>query len=569
MRDRSGIVTRKNGINRRAFMGLSSAALASSALLSTADGLEQPRSMRPTSDMGQLAKRPNIILFMPDELRADSLACYGNPLTKTPNFDRLAAEGTRFANCHVQFPVCGASRCSLLTGWPTSVRGHRSLTYFLRPEEPNLFRYLKQGGYDVFWYGKNDALAAQTFYDSVTDWSESGKGGIGPRGYGSAYSAYGLTPGAYSFLYPASGDPRTMYDYALVQSAIDVLNRKEADRPFCIFLPLEQPHPPYTAPEHFYDMYNPKDVPRPASTNLPNKPSYIAGIREVYGLDKVSEETFRQIRAVYYGKVSYTDWLLGELLEAVERTNHDKDTALFVLSDHGDYAGDYGLVEKWPSGLEDCLTHVPLIAKVPGGVKGNQSVEMVELFDVMQTCLDLAEVPANHTHFSRSLCPQILGKPGDKNRSAFAEGGYNVYEPQCFETHGAPVPGAPSRLGKLPQTDPGGGPYPGKGILQMERPETVSRSALVGTADHKLILRAQGQCELYSYANDPLEEKNLFGDSSVAELRDHLERKLLYWYMNTTGIAPYDKDQRAMPPSETTRPFPNDHWEEIIDSPGV
>ena len=73
------------------------------------------------------ASRPNIILFVPDEMRADALACYGNPVTRTPHFDTLAQTGTRFASCHVQFPVCGASRCSLMTGWPTSVRGHRSL----------------------------------------------------------------------------------------------------------------------------------------------------------------------------------------------------------------------------------------------------------------------------------------------------------------------------------------------------------------------------------------------------------------------------------------------------------
>jgi choline-sulfatase len=360
-----------------------------------------------------------------------------------------------------------------------------------------------------------------------------------------------------------------MYDYALVQSAIDILDRKEADRPFCIFLPLEQPHPPYTAPESFYDMYNPKELPRLASWDLPKKPSYCAGIREIYGLNKVSEETFRKIRAVYYGKVSYTDWLLGELMEALQRTNHEKDTALFVLSDHGDYAGDYGLVEKWPSGLEDCLTHVPLIAKVPGGVTGNNSLEMVELFDVMQTCLDLGGIAAGHTHFSRSLCPQILGHPGEKARSAFAEGGYNIYEPQCFEGGGAAPAGAPSRIGRLPHNDPGGGPYPGKNILQMERPQAVSRSAMVRTREHKLVMRPQGQCELYSYSSDPLEENNLFGESSVADLQDALERKLLYWYMNTTGIAPCDKDQRALPPSEITRSFPNNHWQEIIDSPGV
>lgn len=105
-------------------------------------------------------------------MRADTLACYGNTVTRTPNFDRIAAEGAKFANCHVQFPVCGPSRCSMVTGWPASVRGHRSQSFFLRRDEPNLFRYLKQGGYDIFWFGKNDMLAAESFYASVTRWKE-------------------------------------------------------------------------------------------------------------------------------------------------------------------------------------------------------------------------------------------------------------------------------------------------------------------------------------------------------------------------------------------------------------
>jgi choline-sulfatase len=165
-------------VTRRGFLLASGAAALTGGVRLSADGA--PAQASAPADRGPAADpmtRPNLILFMPDELRADGLACYGNPVTRTPNFDRLASEGAKFENCHVQFPVCGASRCSMLTGWPTSVRGHRSLYYFLRPHEPNLFRFLKQSGYDVFWFGKNDALAAESFYESVTGWSERGEPG--------------------------------------------------------------------------------------------------------------------------------------------------------------------------------------------------------------------------------------------------------------------------------------------------------------------------------------------------------------------------------------------------------
>jgi arylsulfatase A-like enzyme len=510
-------------VSRRDFIGISGAT-ALTGLVAPLDTAAQ------TAADSKLAKRPNIIFFMPDEMRADALACYGNPITKTPNFDRLAKEGTRFSNCQVQYPVCGASRCSLLTGWPTSVRGHRSLYYFLRPDEPNLFRYLRRGGYDVYWFGKNDALAAQTFADSVTEWSDVTATVAGGAAGAAAARPTDLTPGVNSMLYSAGGTRTSTSDYAQFQKALQIIERKESERPFCIYLPLSQPHPPYTISPDFYDMYSPASLPELAPSGLPKKPDFHAGIRELYGLSKLDDATFRKIKAVYYGQVSYSDWLMGELLAALERKGRDKDTAVFLFADHGDYTGDFGLVEKWPSGLEDCLTHVPLIVRVPGGKQGVVADEMVELYDVMQTSLDLAGTTAQHTHFSRSLIPQITGGSGDPDRAAFAEGGYNIYEPQCFEPLGA-----------------GGGPYVGKIRLQNERPETVSRSAMVRTRDYKLIVRPQGQSELYSSKDDPQERNNLVGDTSVGKVQADLQNKLLNHCIETTGIAPTDKDPRDLP----------------------
>jgi len=484
-----------------------------------------------SSERSPLVRRQNIVIFMPDEMRADSLGCYGNPVTKTPHFDKLAMEGARFANCHVQFPVCGASRCAMLTGWPTSVRGHRSLSYFLRPDEPNMFRYLRQAGYETFWFGKNDALAAQTFPDSVTRWADASKG----QGEWFDKTAKSLTPGSASFLYSAGGDRTQTTDYKNVQSAIEVIKRKQADKPFCIFLPLTQPHPPYTIPKDFYDMYSPADISGLAPSGLSKKPLFHEAMRKAYGLDKLDELTFRKIRAVYYAQVSYSDWLLGELREALAVNGREGDTAVFVTSDHGDYTGDYGLIEKWTSGLEDCLTHVPMIAMVPGGKPGVVAEEMIEMYDIMPTVLGIAQTTANHTHFARTLLPQIEGMPGDPDRAAFAEGGYNVYEPQCFEPAMA-------------------GPYAGKTHLQHDQPETISRSAMIRTRTHKLIARPQGQSELYDCKADPLLTRNLFGESSAAALQVELQTKLLHHFINTTGVAPMERDQRALPEYIETDP---------------
>ncbi len=477
---------------------------------------------------------------MPDELRADALSCFGNEVCHTPNMDRLAVQGTRFANCHVQYPVCGASRCSLLTGWPTSVRGHRSLAYFLRPDEPNLFRYLRRAGYDVFWFGKNDALAAQSFYDSVTQWNYLDHKPVGPAGSGGERGGGAERSYARTFLSEARHERDKTNDYHSVQAAIRILERRETERPYCIFLPLTSPHPPYGAPEGFRGTHKAADITGLRPTDLPRKPNYIEAIRKAYGIDGLPESTFRQVRASYYDMVSYSDWLLGELMEAMERTGRVSDTALFLLSDHGDYAGDYGLVEKWPSGLEDPLTHVPVIGRMPGGKPGGVCHEITELYDVMATCLELAGTRAHHTHFARSLVPQLHGARGDAERCAYAEGGYNLYEPQCFEDT---------------NHDPSSLYFP-KENLEIEHPETITRAAMVRTPEAKLIARPQGQSELYIYADDPQELHNRFGEASVATLQNSLQEKLMHWYLNTSGIAPMDKDQRGFPQFYETPDFP-------------
>jgi arylsulfatase A-like enzyme len=486
----------------------------------------------PLGQPGRSAGRPNLILFFPDEMRADALGCYGNPVVKTPNLDRLARDGTRFENCHVQYPVCGASRCSLLTGWPTSVRGHRSLYYFLRPDEPNLFRYLRQAGYDVFWYGKNDALAPQTFHDSVTEWYDVPANVAGVM--------QGRKPsGPTTMLFPGGQDRRATNDYTLLQRAIQILERRETERPFCIFLPLFDPHPPYRAPEGFDTQYEPANLPPLVPPGLPKKPAFHAAIRQEYGLSAVADAELRKVRATYYGQVSYSDWLLGELLEALERTGRAADTALVVSSDHGDYAGDYGLIEKWPSGLESCLTHVPLIARIPGGSPGGVCHEMVELFDIMPTFLELAGTHATHTHFARTLLPQLHGAAGDVDRAAFSEGGYNVYEPQAFEP----------RLGGLyaPKTD-----------LQNEHPETITRCASVKTTRYTYIARPAGQSELYDRKDDPQETRNLIDSHAHVATREALQLRLMDWYINTTGVPPPDKDPRDTPPYYPTPKHPTD-----------
>ncbi len=520
--------------NRRETLGIMAAGAASSII-----GANKLWAASSGDGGTPSASRPNLILFFVDECRADALSSYGNPVCKTPNFDLLAAQGTRFSDCHVQFPVCGASRCSLLTGLPTADTGHRSLYYFLRRNEPNMFRYLKDGGYDTYWFGKNDALAPESYPLSLTEWKDLGYSALPSGGLRIDPSA------ANTMLLHGKMDRREFNDYKLLQLAIKVLERREKDKPFCIFLPLTQPHPPYFAPEGFDTMYNPVNLPPLAPPGLAKKPLFHDMMRQAYHLDKATDADFRQVRATYYGQVSYADWLLGQLMEALERTGHTKDTMLVAASDHGDYAGDYGLIEKWPGGLETCLTHVPLIARMPGGAAGHVVGEMVELFDIMATFLDVGGIEAKHTHFARSLVPQLMGASGDAKRAAFTESGYDTFEPQAFE----PLKTGPANI------------YTAKAALQNEHPQTVTRAASIATPDYKLIARPGGQSELYDRRKDPLETINLIQDRGAAKVREALQLRLMNRYITVTGVPPLDRDARDTPtydpPSQVAKSEPN------------
>lgn len=472
----------------------------------------------------------NFIYMMPDELRAESVGCYGHPLVQTPNIDAFAAQGTRFNQCHVQHSVCTPSRCSMMTGWYPHVRGHRTLWHMLRPDEPNLLRYLKQAGYDVRWYGKNDLLAQESFAESVTSAESFGSKAVNFPFFSPE------DPRFFSYLGgPYTGPLEDHTDYANVMAAVQYLKSKPS-KPFVVYLPLLFPHPPYSAPQPWHNQIDPECIPALRPTDLPNRPAYFDAIRSSRKLYQLGEGDFRQMNAIYLGMTGFIDYLFGILLDALADSGLEEDTAVFFFSDHGDYAGDYGLVEKWPSGLEDVLTRVPLIARIPGEKSGHSVAEPVELFDVMATTLELAGIQARHTHFARSLVPQLQGASGDPERAVFAEGGYARHEPHAFE-------GKPDR--DVFARDPRNIYYP-KGVVQQQDPDSVGRAAMLRTNSHKLVYRPAGTNELYDLQADPLELNNLAFEPGYAELRRSLETQMLNWLIQTSDVVPFDVDPREL-----------------------
>lgn len=468
----------------------------------------------------------NILYLNPDQMRADFLGCYGHPVSQTPNIDRLAAEGTRFAQCHAQHTVCTPSRCSFMTGWYPHVRGHRTLGNPLRADEPNTLRYLKEVGYEVHWSGKNDLLAPEAFEHSVTRLHLPKPGSTGDRDIFPKED-----PGYWSFLYgPMEGHHN---DWHIVDGAVDFLrSRREGDAPFMLYLPLDLPHAPFTCPRPWYDFYDPDSMDAMRPADLPGKPAFYRWIREYRLLDKLDPAVLRKIRAVYLGMIAYVDAMVGRILDVLETTGLAENTAVFLFSDHGEWAGDFGLVEKWHSALDDCLTRVPMIVRIPGGKAGQVVPEPVECFDIMPTTLELAGIEARHTHFAHSMLPQLRGEAGDPKRTVFAEGGYDPHEPHCFEGSAADIAGQPDHV------------YYPKGKLQQDRPESSGRSVMARTASRKLIYRREGPSELYDLEKDPGELHNRYTDPRYDNVRQELEGRLLDWYLHTSDVTPFDRQPR-------------------------
>ena len=250
-------------------------------------------------------------------------------------------------------------------------------------------------------------------------------------------------------------------------------------------------------------------------------------------------------------------------MDALERLGLDEsNTAIVVTADHGDYGGDFGLVEKWPSGLEDVLLNVPLIMRVPGAVAGQRVDDaLVQHMDLTPTLLDVMQVPLEHVQFGVSQLPLLTGAAQpDASRVVFAEGGYSTLEPRDFEGD------CSDPLRNL--CDPASIYYP-KGTQEWAEKLTVCRSYMVRTQTHKLVRRsdpldADHDSELYDLAADPRELRNVYDNASYAGVRAALTTTLLEWMLQTSAVnvLPFRGSALgdALAPDEVDRVMPAGNW---------
>ncbi len=502
--------------------------------------------------------RPHILIFNPDQWRGDVMGHLGNAAAITPHLDALAAsDAVSFRHAYCQNPVSTPSRCSFMTGWYPHVRGHRSLLHMLQPDEPCLLKILKDHGYYVWWGGKNDLVPGQNGFHAYCD--------VKFRDTPEDHARWGYTRRRYPWIDPKArgrlGDD-TFYcfmatetgvldkqgediyltgDWCYTLAAEELIDRwgRGADdhsgRPLCLYMPLIYPHVPFGVEEPYYSRVDPVKLPPriAAPQDWRGKPSILREIHKRLNMQGWTEDRWTTLRRTYYGMCTRVDDQFGRIVAALRRAGMYDNTAIFFFSDHGEYAGDYGLVEKNQNTFEDCLTRVPLLVKPPKGVDCTPGVRdtLTELIDVPATIYELAGIDPGYDHFGRSLLPVLADPQYEQRDAVFCEGGRLIGEKHCRDYH------------RDEQMSPQHPYWPREYAQDQELPQ-VGKATMCRTREFKYVRRLMEPDELYDLRKDPAELHNLIDEPACAPVVQRLQDRLLTFYQGTCDVVPRGMDQR-------------------------
>lgn len=351
--------------------------------------------------------RPNVLLIVADDLNT-ALGCYGDPRARTPNLDRLAARGTRFANAHAQYPLCGPSRVSFLTGRRPEATGVYVLNTPARkalPDAVQLPQLFQQHGYHTVGAGKiahspqtNDPQAWDRYTDDASR---------DPEELAALQQRYGGGDGR-PRAHVLGSDGRLTRDglnATIIREAI--AKRRGNPAPFFYALGFHKPHLPWTAPRRFFDLHEPTDFSRSEEPALVSVPD-IALQTELSGFGQ--PEDFAAAVRGYYACISFIDHELGLILDELERQNLIDNTLIVFFSDHGFHLGDHGGLWAKLSAFRQA-TRVPLIVAGPGIPAGRTVDAPVELIDIFPTLAHLAGLPPPRPLDGCNLQPLWMSAP--------------------------------------------------------------------------------------------------------------------------------------------------------------
>lgn len=383
---------------------------------------------------------PNVLFIAIDDLRPE-LGCYGTPIIKTPNIDRLAERGTLFNRAYCQVAVCNPSRASLMTGLRPDTLKVWDLTVNFRTPSPDAVtipQHFRKHGYHAVSYGKvfHAKWPDQISWSEPHEFPEAGtwsKSQYEERNvFREQMRKDGKSDRAISRMRPMAVATRDEADVdcrdgAIGQQGIDALNRlsKEPSKPFFLAVGFQRPHLPFVAPRKYFDMYDPQTIPLATNQFLPkNAPPFAMNtMYELrYHMDfsevpkptegSVSVEDQRRLKHGYYASVTYVDVWIGKILDELDRLKLTDNTIIVLWGDHGWKLGEHNSWCKQTNYEID--TRTPIIISTPKQkVKGSKTDGLVEFIDIYPTLCDLAGLPIPDVLEGKSLAP-LLDAPQTK-----------------------------------------------------------------------------------------------------------------------------------------------------------
>ena len=468
--------------------------------------LDETRTTKDVSTSKSLVKKqefhrlgPNILWICTDQQRFDTIGALGNPHIRTPNLDRLVAEGVAFNRAYCQSPICTPSRASFLTGhYPSTVHGCMNGNDVWADAAPLVTHLLAESGYDCGLAGKLHLAGAHGRVEPrgedgyrVFHWSHDPRD-LWPEGH--AYAEWlrgqGHDPD-YMIHHPAETPPELHQTSWCTDRAIDFITETR-DRPWLMSVNVFDPHAPFDPPQSYLDHYDPADLPPPHY-----RPSDLESQARLTGIDFQNPgrdpESFqaREIKAAYYAMIELIDDNVGRLLDTLEQSGQREQTMIIFMSDHGEMLGDHGLLLKGCRFYEG-LVRVPLIFSWPGQFAQNLISEaLVELTDIAPTLLEVAgvEPPEQPVPMKgRSLVPILTeAAPPNQHRDRV----------RCEYYHALTTGGRPNFEG--------------------------SYASMLRDDRYKLVIyHGHEMGELFDLVTDPFEFDNLWDDPTYAEVRFRL-----------------------------------------------
>lgn len=357
------------------------------------------------SVFAQPKEKLNVLFIIADDLTATAVSCYENQASHTPNIDRLASEGTRFTRTYCQYPVCGPSRASLMSGYypdATTTFGYVSGRENIGEQKKMWAQLFKDNGYytarvsKIFHMGvPGDIETGSNGTDDEACWTERFNS-PGPEWKAEGDSElvqgnpYGLEPkrgGNVMTIVKADGDDLQHSDGKTAQKASELI-RKHKHEPFFLAVGFVRPHVPFVAPRSYFEAYPYQQVVLPPKVigdwdDIPeNGINYVTTVNA-----RMSSDQEKKAIAAYYASVAYMDAQVGKVLATLKEEGLDKNTVVIFTSDHGYHLGEHSFWMK--VSLHEESARVPLIIKVPGK-KPAVCHSLTELLDLYPTVAELA-----------------------------------------------------------------------------------------------------------------------------------------------------------------------------------